>query len=236
MNVQCAATSLIAWNDNLATVKRQHSNRRVVQPRKRKVGNATGKKSHAIPALADRRNHGSKAFGKERLLHARSEPRHARKFCAERPYAGASKCFKPRSLIHAKYLPGELQPLPVGKQVQEHLSQSCFKPWAVIVSINLTSRRFNQSAVLDARGTCGLAGAAIQAQVNVLHKTFAKRKTAALDLNHLVNSPARRIHFYAQFAVRRTTVQAQAAMNALRIIIPTRSFARTEAFRGRRFR
>ena len=122
MDVQRTAAALLARNDNLATVKRQHSNRRVIQPRKRKIGDAPGEKSHTIAALADRRNHGSKAFGEEGLLHARSKPRQARKFPAERSHAGASQRFKPRSLIKAKHFSGEFQTRPVSQQVQEHLS------------------------------------------------------------------------------------------------------------------
>ena len=49
---------------------------------------------------------------------------------------------------------------------------------AAVILLDLRARRFDQLAVLDARGARGLAGAAIQALIDVLDEGFAERETA----------------------------------------------------------
>lgn len=113
--------------------------------------------------------------------------------------------------------------------MEKEPSQRGFEPGTLVILFDLPARRFDQPAVLDARRTRRFTGTAIQAQVNVPHKAFAERQSPALHLNHLVDSPARRVHFDSQLAISRAAIQAKAAVNAFGIEIPGRSLSGTVA-------
>src|ERR1700722_282203 len=83
---------------------------------------------------------------------------------------------------------------------------------------DLRARRFHQLAVLDARGASRLAGAAIQTLIDVFHERVAERQAALIHQHDLANSPARGIGFEAPEFVGRAMIQAQAAMNAVRVV------------------
>ena len=51
---------------------------------------------------------------------------------------------------------------------------------------------------------------------------------ALVNLHHLINAPARRIHLRSQRAVGRALVQTQSAVNALRVQVPRGFLARGE--------
>src|SRR5207249_9766688 len=98
---------------------------------------------------------------------------------------------------------------------------------ALVIFLDLPARRFDQAAVLDSGRARRLAGAAVETQVDVPDKTLAQRQPPALHLDHLVDPAARRVHLHAQLAIGGATVQAQAAVDTLRIELPARRLAGT---------
>src|SRR5579863_9841295 len=91
---------------------------------------------------------------------------------------------------------------------------------AAVPALDLPARGFNQPAVFHARRAGRFAGAAIEAQVEVPHHAFAERQAPLLHLNHLVDASSRRVHLLPQFAIGWAGVQAQAAVDALRVVVP----------------
>ncbi len=87
-----------------------------------------------------------------------------------------------------------------------------------VILLDLRARRFHQLAVLDARGAGRLAGAAIQALIDMFYEGIAQRQAALIDQHDLANTSARRIGFQAPEFVGGAVIQAQAAMNAVRVV------------------
>src|SRR6266567_3876905 len=96
---------------------------------------------------------------------------------------------------------------------------------------NLPARGLDQASVFNTRGARRLTSAAVEAQVHVPHETLAERQPAALDLDHLIDASARRIHLDAELAVGRASVQTKAAVDALGIIVPLGLLSRPVAAR-----
>ena len=65
-----------------------------------------------------------------------------------------------------------------------------------------------------AAGARGFAGAAIEAEVQVLRDFWNRFEAAVTQRLHDVESPARRIVLVAQYAISRTRWQAESTMNA----------------------
>ncbi len=76
-------------------------------------------------------------------------------------------------------------------------------------------RRFRNAAVLYAGRTSRLAGAAKEAEIQVIFKAFAEFDATIGGGLHQMNPAARRFGFQAKCAVRRTLIQTQTAMDAL---------------------
>ena len=76
-------------------------------------------------------------------------------------------------------------------------------------------RRFSDAAVLHSGRTGRLAGAAKEAEIQVIFKTFAEFDATIGGGLHQMNPAARRFRFQAKCAVRRTLIQTQTAMDAL---------------------
>ncbi len=92
----------------------------------------------------------------------------------------------------------------VGEQAAKHeIARHAREKRTPVILFDLRARRFHQLAVFDARGARGLAGAAIQALIDVLHEGFAERQPALVHQHHLADAPARRIGFEAPEFVRR---------------------------------
>ena len=72
--------------------------------------------------------------------------------------------------------------------------------------LNLRARHFDELAVLDARGARRLAGAAIEATVNVRDESVAQLEPALIHELHLANAAPRRIRFLAPQAIGRTMI------------------------------
>jgi hypothetical protein len=76
-------------------------------------------------------------------------------------------------------------------------------------------RRFRNSAILDSGRTGRLAGTAKEAEIQVIFKAFAEFDATIGGGLHQMNPAPGRFGFQAKCAVRRTLIQAEAAMDAL---------------------
>ena len=84
------------------------------------------------------------------------------------------------------------------------------------------ARELHQLAVLDAGRTRGFACPAIQTFINVIDKTRVNRCAAFFDLNHLINTAARRVRFQMPQPVCWAMIQAQTTMHAARVVFINR--------------
>ena len=111
--------------------------------------------------------------------------------------------------------------------VEENTAEETFQVRTLVKPFNLSPGRLNQPAVFDPRRARRLAGPAVETKIHMPYETFPNRQPPAFHLDHLVDPPAGRVHLEAQFAVRGAGVQAEAAVNALRVNVPAGRFART---------
>ena len=79
----------------------------------------------------------------------------------------------------------------------------------------LLACRFRDVAVLHTRWTRCLAGAAKEAEIQVLFKAFAEFDATIGGGLHQMNPATRRFGFEAKCAIRRTLIQTQAAVDTL---------------------
>src|SRR5579872_1085734 len=139
-----------------------------------------------------------------------------------------------RVLVDSQKARNEGYAIRVGKQAAKYeIAREAREKWPPIILFNLRASCFDQLAVFDARGTCGFARSAIQAPIDVRDERVAKREMALVDKYHVTNSAARRIGFQAPEFVRRTIIQAQAAVNAARVVVIRRLISAGKATHGR---
>lgn len=79
----------------------------------------------------------------------------------------------------------------------------------------LLACRFRDVAVLHTRWTRCLAGAAKEAEIQVLFKAFAEFDATIGGGLHQMNPAAGRFGFQAKYPVRRTLIQTQSAVHTL---------------------
>src|SRR5205814_6589130 len=89
-------------------------------------------------------------------------------------------------------------------------------------------RALHDPAILHAGRACRLAGQTAEASVDVRDKRFRDGQAALIHLQDLVDASAGRIHLGAQYAIRRTMVQAESAMDTSGIEIPCRAVCARE--------
>ncbi len=75
--------------------------------------------------------------------------------------------------------------------VKEKVAKQPLQGCPFVMLFNLPARRLNQPPVLHAGRAGRLAGATIEAEIDVPDKALAQGQAAPLYLNHLVDSPAR---------------------------------------------
>ena len=130
----------------------------------------------------------------------------------ERLQSGALVKVKKRAPVRAMRL--GIREQAAKNEIARHAREK----WPLVVLLDLRARRFHQLAVFHAGGARRLARAAIQALIDVLDEGIAQRQSALVDQNNLANSSARRIGFQAPQFVGGAMIQAQAAVNAVRVV------------------
>ncbi len=104
--------------------------------------------------------------------------------------------------------------------------------WA-ISKLDLFARGLDQFAELHAGGTGRLTGAAAEAAIHVIDKLRRNSHASFSHCLHLVNTPPRRIHLYAQHGIGWAGRQAEAAVDALAHQIVGMSMAAQRPFNWR---
>ncbi len=215
-----AAAGLSRGDDHLAAVRREHANRGVMQRGKTDLGDAPGKQRHAGAARAHGRIRAAELREKKFAVDRRQQPLAVRKPEQAENSGCARERLQSRALVKVEDARDDRDAARIGQQAAKHkIPRKARKKWPPVILLDLRARRFDQFAVLDAGRARGLARAAIQALVDVLHEGFAEREPALIHQHHLADSAARRIGFEAPEFVRRALIQTQAAMNAARIVV-----------------
>src|SRR3989442_1452738 len=229
-NGQGAGAHIVGGERYLAAVAGQHTDHRIIHTGKLKGCNTAGKEGHTVAPRTDRRDHGPQALREKWPLHPGSEASDARQAPRkklEQP-RGEYELLQPRPLEEAKELACQLEAPAVREYlVEENTTEETFQVRTLVKPFNLSPGRLNQPAVFDARRARRLAGPAVETKIHMPDETFPNRQPPAFDLDHLVDPSAGRVHLEAQFAVRGAGVQAEAAVNALRVNVPAGRFART---------
>src|SRR5438477_4980776 len=110
----------------------------------------------------------------------------------------------------------------------ENVPHAADEPGPLVMLFDLSAGALHDACVLHAGGAGGLARAAVKAAVDVGDKRIANRESACIDLQHLVDASARRIHLHPQYPIRRAMIQAEATMNTGGVKVPTWAVAACE--------
>src|SRR6185437_4229278 len=94
------------------------------------------------------------------------------------------------------------------------------QPWPLIMLFDLRASTFDYVPVLHTGGTSTFTGTTIKTAVDVSNKRFRNRQPSGIDLQHLVDAAAGRIHLHTQHTIRRAMIQAKTAVHAGSIEIP----------------
>ena len=128
--------------------------------------------------------------------------------------ADAQHFLQSADLIHVEHRAGGGEQHGRWQQLAEHeIPHHAGEPGTSGVGFDIGAGRFHQAAVLDTGRAGAFAAAAGEAQIDMFAVGVADRLPFG-DLHHLIDAPARRVHFNAQFAVGGAGVQTQAAMHA----------------------
>ncbi len=119
------------------------------------------------------------------------------------------------SLVEAHQPGHEAQPAKVDDDLSvEEIAQEPRQQRPFVLLFDLSACPLHDVPVLNAGGTSRLARQASQAAVDVRDKSFAHRHVAFVDVQHLIDAAARRIHLHTQNFVGRAMVQAKSAVHA----------------------
>ncbi len=102
---------------------------------------------------------------------------------------------------------------------ENEIASNVGEPGARIVSFDVRAGVLDELSVFDAGGAGGFAGAAVETFVDVFDKGISDGLLVQLDLNHLVDPPARRIGLKVPETVGGASVEAQAAAHAAGVVL-----------------
>ena len=224
---QRAAAELILGHDDFAAVGSEHANGGFVEAGKRDVGDAAGEKSHARAAGP----HGRKSFAKtieEKIVVDRREQAFALGEAEELEDADAPRDgLQAGALIEAENTRGVFDEMRSAEKVaEEKITNEVSKPGALVIALDTGTGMLDEFSVLDAGGAGGFASAAVETFVNVIDERVGDVRgrlsmageLALGDVDHLVDTAARRIGFEIPQAIGGAGVQAQAAVNAASVV------------------
>ncbi len=186
----------------------------------------------AEPARPLRGHRHAQSLGEKPVVHTRGQPGYVSEAAGNNSSHRRRQPLESPALVNTQELSGKDEPRPVRKyMMEEHAAERAHEERPAVLRGNLSARGLDQAPVFHTRGARSLTSAAVEAQVHVPNETFAERQSAALDLDHLINSSARRIHLDAELPVSRTSVQTKSAVGALGIEVPLGLLSRPVAAR-----
>ena len=202
VDVERAAAELPGGHDDFAAIHSQDAEGGAVQFCEGRLGDAAGEEGHAGPPTPCRlrRVHATQLGEKEVVVQRRQQLLRFAEL-AEKFQRARSPCrlLQAGALIETQQAADEGEARGVGKQLAKaEPAQEAGDERAAVVLLNLRAGGFDELAVLDAGGAGGLAGAAVEAEVNVADEALAELQAAFVDQNHLVDAAARRVHLDAE--------------------------------------
>src|SRR5205085_5977772 len=120
----------------------------------------------------------------------------------------------------------------IGDDTIEAAAEDALEHGAAIVGLDEGAGALDDAAVLHAGGTGRLAGAAIEATIDVGNEGITEGETAGVHLQDLVDAAAGRIHLGAEDAIRGAVIEAQAAVDAGLVELPGGTVAGDGGERG----
>src|SRR4051812_16096953 len=212
MSMQCPAAGLLRWHDDLDAVARENPCRRGVRVRERGAHHATREERDAATLRADRRIDRRERARRHAARHEReqigepTEPDQAERGSRAEPLRD-----------HRRAREGSEHRRPRQEHAERERAKHAFPKAALARDDELRPSRLDELAVFDARRARGLAGAAVEALIDVLREPGAARVDPALPHGlHELDAAARRIHLDAEHRVCRARRQAESAVHAPR--------------------
>ena len=223
-----AAARLLLWNDHFAAIGGQHADGGFVQLGKRDIGDAAREKCHSRAARARGSERRAEAVEEKFAINLWKKTvafRQSQQF----EYANAARDgLHAGTLVEAEDSRRVLDEMRSGKKIaKKEVARYVSEPGAFVTALDASARMLDQLSVLDAGGAGGFAGAAVEAFVNVIHESVADLRFRLLlaaelaleNVEHLLDAAARRIRFEVPEAIRGTSVQAQPAVDAARVVL-----------------
>src|SRR5579875_2715722 len=152
MDVQRPAATLALGNHNLAAVSSQNPQRRLVELRKRQIGNTSCYEGHPVAARPDRRHNRSQTRKEKGLFHPGRKPR--QRFEVSREHSeqsgGKDSSFQARALIEAQKPAENLKSTWVGQEIaEEDFTQKSCNGRTAIIFFDLPASGFDQPTILN---------------------------------------------------------------------------------------
>ena len=216
---KCAAAKLICGDDYFAAIGLQDANGGVVEFGESDLRDASGEKCDAGAARAFCGKSLSQAREEKVGIDAGEKSGALLKSEEAKDAGAARESFEAGALIKANEAGDAGDAARIGKQAFENVAASeARKARALEIAGDLGASEFDELAVFDSRGAGGLAGAAIEAAVNVGDECVAEFEAALIDEGHLADASARGIGFIVPEAIGGAGVEAQAAVDAAGIV------------------
>lgn len=224
---ECAAAKLILGNNHFTSVGGKHANGRFVEIGKSDIGDAAGKESHARAARPNGGKSCAQAVEEKLVVDWREQSFALGK--AEQLENSDTACDGLQSgvLIEAQEASGVLHEMRSAEEMtKEKIADELGEPRAPVIALNAGAGMLDESSILDARGTGGLASAAVEAFIDVVDEGIRNGRggvgmigeLALRDVHHLVDAATRRIGFEIPKTISRTNVETKAAVNAARVV------------------
>jgi len=124
------------------------------------------------------------------------------------------------ALVETEYAREITDAMGSKEQVSENeIASDVREPGARIVSFDVRARVLDEFSIFDTRRAGGFARAAVETFIDVVDEGISDPLPVQLDLNHLVDPPARRIRFEVPETVGGAGVEAQAAVHAAGVVL-----------------
>ncbi|HYY72316.1 MAG TPA: hypothetical protein VE778_01860 [Candidatus Bathyarchaeia archaeon] len=225
---------MLLWNHNFAAIRREHADGGFVQFGKGDVRYAAGKKCHSRTARPRRGKCRAKAVEEKLLINLRKKAIAFRQSKQFQDANAARDGLHARTLVEAENTRSILDEMRGREKIAEkEVARDMSEPRALVTALDAGARVLDQLSVLHAGGTGGFTGATVKAFVDVIDESVADwrfRLRLAVELalenvKHLTNAATGRIRLEIPEPIRGTRVQAQAAVNAARVVLVNRRWA-----------
>ncbi len=215
-----AAAKLSRGDDDFAAVGGEHADSGFVELRESDIGDAAGEEGDAGASRACRGVGPAEAAVEKVLIDARKEAfalGEAEKF---QDADTARDGLQTGALVKAENA-GEIgDEMGIGEQVAEdEIARGAIEPGTLVIALDARAGVLDEFAVLDAGRAGGLAGATVEAFVDVIDKGIGDGLLVQLDMNHLVDAAARGIGFEVPEPVGGAGVEAEAAVDTAGVVL-----------------